>query len=134
MINLALNKEIKKISGLITKYHRIKSLKIDTTMNITEIELEEYLDDTYRNLAKKVELEKKSITDLIKQIEKTTDNTIKNALIEKLDRLNNKNVDAFNKEYLAGISRVTINKAVSSMKEAYEELIKLDSYKDATEI
>ena len=45
MINLALNKEIKKISGLITKYHRIKSLKIDTTMNITEIELEEYLDD-----------------------------------------------------------------------------------------
>lgn len=134
MINLALNKEIKKISGLITKYHRIKSLKIDTTMNITEIELEEYLDDTYRNLAKKVELEKKSITDLIKQIEKTTDNTIKNALIEKLDRLNNKNVDNFNKEYLAGISRVTINKAVSSMKEAYEELIKLDSYKDATEI
>ena len=124
MINLALNKEIKKISGLITKYHRIKSLKIDTTMNITEIELEEYLDDTYRNLAKKVELEKKSITDLIKQIEKTTDNTIKNALIEKLDRLNNKNVDNFNKEYLAGISRVTINKAVSSMKEAYEELIK----------
>ena len=134
MINLALNKEIKKISGLITKYHRIKSLKIDTTMNITEIELEEYLDDTYRNLAKKVELEKKSITDLIKQIEKTTDNTIKNALIEKLDRLNNKNVDNFNKEYPAGISRVTINKAVSSMKEAYEELIKLDSYKDATEI
>ena len=134
MINLALNKEIKKISGLITKYHRIKSLKIDTTMNITEIELEEYLDDTYRNLAKKVELEKKSITDLIKQIEKTTDNTIKNALIKKLDRLNNKNVDNFNKEYLAGISRVTINKAVSSMKEAYEELIKLDSYKDATEI
>lgn len=134
MINLALNKEIKKISGLITKYHRIKSLKIDTTMNITEIELEEYLDDTYRNLAKKVELEKKSITDLIKQIEKTTDNTIKNALIEKLDRLNNKNADNFNKEYLAGISRVTINKAVSSMKEAYEELIKLDSYKDATEI
>ena len=134
MINLALNKEIKKISGLITKYHRIKSLKIDTTMNITEIELEEYLDDTYRNLAKKVELEKKSITDLIKQIEKTTDNTIKNALIEKLDRLNNKNADAFNKKYIAGISRVTINKAVSSMKEAYEELIKLDSYKDATEI
>lgn len=134
MINLALNKEIKKISGLITKYHRIKSLKIDTTMNITEIELEEYLDDTYRNLAKKVELEKKSITDLIKQIEKTTDNTIKNALIEKLDRLNNKNADNFNKEYLAGISRVTINKAVSSMKEAYEELIKLDSYKDAAEI
>lgn len=134
MIDLALNKEIKKISGLTTKYHKIKSLKIDTIMNTTEIELEEYLDDTYRNLAKKVELEKKSITDLIGQIEKTTDNTIKNALIEKLDRLNNKNANDFNKEYLAGISRVTINKVVNSMKEAYEELVKLDSYKDATEI
>lgn len=84
---MALEKELKEKSGVVSNYHKILNVEVNYILNECVIYVANYKDDTYREKEKNFEKLKESIKDLNDKYEAETDVDIKSALADKINEI-----------------------------------------------
>ena len=130
---MALNKEITKESGLTTKYHRIAGVAINYNQNQSIITVEDYISEDYRNKAKKIIEVKQQISDLFVKLENADNDELVLALTNKIQQTQIANAELLNKNYAVSTKDICLDYIPESTTYVgfYEELKKLEEYKDA---
>lgn len=131
---MAMNKEVIEDTGLKTMYHRISKINVDFKNNKAVIEVDNYVSKDYRDKAKKQQDIKFKIDTLIREYEDTqNNNALALSLQEKIQNLQNLNKDLLESEYSAGTTSIELDSLPEDMSYTgfYNELKKLDTYKDA---
>lgn len=131
---MAMNKEVIEDTGLKTMYHRISKINVDFKNNKAVIEVDNYVSKDYRDKAKKQQDIKFKIDTLIREYEDTqNNNALALSLQEKIQNLQNLNKDLLESEYSAGTTSIELESLPEDMSYTgfYNELKKLDTYKDA---
>lgn len=131
---MAMNKEVIEDTGLKTTYHRISKINVDFKNNKAVIEVDNYVSKDYRDKAKKQQDIKFKIDTLIREYEDTqNNNALALSLQEKIQNLQNLNKDLLESEYSAGTTSIELESLPEDMSYTgfYNELKKLDTYKDA---
>ena len=131
---MAMNKEVIEDTGLKTMYHRISKINVDFKNNKAVIEVDNYVSKDYRDKAKKQQDIKFKIDTLIREYEDTqNNNALALSLQEKIQNLQNLNKDLLGSEYSAGTTSIELDSLPEDMSYTgfYNELKKLDTYKDA---
>ena len=130
---MALDKKIVKDSGLSVSYFRILNIEVNYVYDISNITIEEYISEDYRNKAKKKAELLNTIAELEQQSNTTKDFKLKESLIEKINTIYNSNKELLANNYSTGINKVELDYVPEdlSISNFYNIIKNLDLYKDS---
>jgi len=133
---MAISKEVTKESGLITKYHRIVKVAINYNKNQSIVTLEDYISEDYRNKAKLADETRAKIQDLYTKLETTTEDEVVLALTNKIQEAQFANAELLNTDYSISRREISLDYIPedTTFRGFYDELIKLEEFKDSIEI
>lgn len=129
---MAINKEITKESGLITKYHRILKIAINYNKNQSIITLEDYTSEDYRNKAKLADETRAKIQDLYTKLETATEDEVVLALTNKIQEAQFANAELLNTDYSISRREISLDYIPedTTFSGFYEEIKKMEEFKD----
>ena len=130
---MAFKIDVTKKSGLKISYIKIAKISINYVLKQSIITLEEYISEEFRNKAKEqIELKNK-LNELQNQISTASDTKLYQALLTKINYLQESNKELLNSNYSVGIKEVSLNfiQEDTSVKGYYNELKKIDDFKEA---
>ena len=130
---MAFKIDVTKKSGLKISYIKIAKISINYVLKQSIITLEEYISEEFRNKAKEqIELKNK-LNELQNQLSTASDTILYQALLTKINYLQESNKELLNSNYSVGIKEVSLNfiPEDTSVKGYYNELKKIDDFKEA---
>lgn len=130
---MAINKSIIKQNGLATNYHKISNISLDFINHKCSVILESYVSKDIRDKGIKAEKAKDDLQKLISQYELAKDGEIIKSLEEKINTFQELNKDILNENYIADQTLIELSfiPEDTSFAGIYNELIKLDDFKDS---
>ena len=136
---MAFLKEKKLKNGVITTYHRIKSVNYNFLEGQTLVEIDSYTSKEYREKEKKIDELDKTINVLYNQyrtsIEKG-EKQLADSIREKMNELQDVQDDLSSKNFIADTSVITIDSIPEdiTISSIYKLLSTLEEYSDAKEV
>lgn len=133
---MAISKEVTKESGLITKYHRILKIAINYNKNQSIITLEDYISEDYREKAKLADEVRRQIKDLYLELDIADNDEIVLALTNKIQEAQFANAELLNTDYSISRREISLDYIPEDItfRGFYDELTKLEEFKDSIEI
>ena len=130
---MAISKSIIKQNGLATNYHKISNISLDFINHKCSVVLESYVSKDIRDKGIKAEKAKDDLQKLISQYELSKDVEIIKSLEEKINTFQELNKDILNENYIADQTLIELSfiPEDTSFAGIYNELIKLDDFKDS---
>ena len=130
---MAINKSIIKQNGLATNYHKISNISLDFINHKCSVVLESYVSKDIRDKGIKAEKAKDDLQKLISQYELAKDGEIIKSLEEKINTFQELNKDILNENYIADQTLIELSfiPEDTSFARIYNELMKLDDFKDS---
>lgn len=130
---MAISKSIIKQNGLATNYHKISNISLDFINHKCSVILESYVSKDIRDKGIKAEKAKDDLQKLISQYELAKDGEIIKSLEEKINTFQELNKDILNENYIADQTLIELSfiPEDTSFAGIYNELIKLDDFKDS---
>ena len=136
---MALLKEKKLKNGVITTYHRVKSINYNFLEEQTLVEIDSYISEEYREKEKKIYDLEKTIDILYNQYRTSIERGEKQlaeSIHSRIEELNDKLEEMSSKNYIVDTSVITIDSIPEdiTVSSIYKLLMTLEEYSDAKEV